>query len=389
VREKILTELREEPPHKSEPIHIKEVSAQPKENVWTHTVLEQKIDAPLSHDTRTPVAKEISETKTVVSQIVKTTPAQAKTVSQTRPPFQSPGYVASRLEGMPVKPTFGVPKSRDTAPSPTPTEELVSPKASPFPGTATRLPTKQNVDSLQNLPPLTLSQTDVSQNNTLRKIIKWIILFCIVLIGAGLAFFASTRFNIFEEPAIITPEETFVIIPKIFETDTQTALTLPEEKSLFLSDLNSKIQNAPQGISQFYPVVNSNTERHAATTEEIFSLLDTQLPNTAIRALANTMIMGSVTTSKNEPFIVLQSSRFDVLFSGLLSWEHYLQGDLSPLFGDTASSEKFTDVTIANKSVRVLKDAQGNEILLYAFIDQTTVVISTSRDALLKIVERF
>lgn len=389
IREHISNELKTVLPHKNEPVHIKEAPLQPQESVWTHTVLEQKINTPVPHETPTPTTKEIPETNIVVSQIVSKTPLKADVVSQKRPPLPPSPHPAPQDGTMPVKPTFTVPKNLNTAVSTAPIPERVSSKTSTFPGMTVPLPTKQNFDSVQNLPPLTLPQTSVSQNNTLRRILKWTILCLIVLCSAGLAFFASTRFNIFNEPALAPVKETFVIIPKIFETDTQTALTLPLDKASFLAELTAKTQGAPQGISQFYPVVNLSNERRAATTGEIFALLDTHVPNTTVRSLNDVMVVGSVFTSKNEPFMMFQSSRFDVLFSGFLSWENYLQSDLRPLFGEIISSENFTDATIANKSVRILKDVQGNVVLLYAFVDQSTAVITTSREALLKILERF
>ena len=391
VREKISNELKEEPLHKSEPIHIKEISSHPQETVWTHTVLEQNVDAPVVNIAHPTGVKEISEAEATVSQTVRKVPAPAATVSFAKPAPHEAVAIAPHSEVMPAKPTFVVSKNSNARLSTAPAEEVVSSKTLAFPGRAIPLPTKQDLDLAQNLPPLTLSHSDVSQNNTVRRILKWIILCGIVVFGAGLAYFASTRFNIFEESVLPPAEETFVIIPKLFETDTQTSLTLPQDKSSFLTDLHSKIQGAPNGISQFYPVIQGDSARRAATTEEIFTLLNTRLSDTVIRTFADTMVLGSVTiaNSKNEPFMVLQSSRFDILFSGLLSWEHSLQSDLSPLFGDTLSTESFTDATIANKSVRILKDVQGNEILLYAFIDQSTVVITTSRDALIKIFGHF
>lgn len=394
VRKRISTELKEGAALKSEPIHIKKATPQEKEkdSVWTHTVLEPKRAAPVPSSTPIFTEKEILEKSIPVSQIVHNVPKVETVVSHIEVPLRPLPSTPSIKEAIPVKPTFDTPKEV-VAPRLSPSQtEPVSGTASTFPGTATQFPTKQNFASVQNLSPLTISDVDVSQNNTARRIFKWIILFCIALLGASLAFFASTHFNIFEKssptPTPTAGEETFIIIPKIFETDAQAALSLPLDKSTFLADLTSKIQRTSQGISQFYPVVDIGSERRAATSEEIFTLLNTHLSNTTIRSLSDIMVLGSVSTSKNEPFLVLQSSRFDILFSGFLEWEHYLQSDLSPLFGDKISREKYTDATIANKSVRILKDAEGNEILLYAFLDQTTVIITTSRAALTKILER-
>lgn len=247
----------------------------------------------------------------------------------------------------------------------------------------------QTIESSKDSDLSPISLVQVSQNNIVRIVVKVFIILIIIITGVFLALLASSRITIFENSSS-TPVTTPEIISQILRTDSQTAINLSPEAATFLIELSSKIEKAPHGVSQFYPVVMSEADQHTANAREIFKFLDTHISNKTIYALEDSLVFGSVTTSKNEPFIVMQSFNFDVLFSGLLASEQHLQSDFIPIFGvPGTSSNGFKDAIIANKSTRVLKNDTGEVLLLYAFVNQNTVVITTSQAALLIILERF
>ncbi len=66
-----------------------------------------------------------------------------------------------------------------------------------------------------------------------------------------------------------------------------------------------------------------------------------------------------------------------------------MQADLAPLFGTPQGVPRFTDAVRDNKSIRILYDSAGTEILLYSFIDKNTVVITTSGEALARLITQF
>jgi hypothetical protein len=84
----------------------------------------------------------------------------------------------------------------------------------------------------------------------------------------------------------------------------------------------------------------------------------------------------------------------------MLGWEEAMSADLAPLFGspvsssynpevrtDTGTSEAyFKDVIAVNKNARLLVDENGDDRIIYTFIDKNTVVITTTREALSEIV---
>lgn len=230
--------------------------------------------------------------------------------------------------------------------------------------------------------------TPAPTHNAYRTFVRWAIIVLIILTGITLALFASIYFNVFKKE---TPDEqTPITVPTFIQTSAQTPLLLEGSKESFLSALRENMEKSGAGLTQFYPTVREGETTRPGSSAEILGFLNTHIDTRTLKSLSPTIMMGSIMTTKNEPFIVLQSSNFDVLFTGLLAWEPYLYSDFSPLFGVTPPSKiKFKDAVRDNTSTRILHDDAGNEILLYSFINQKTVVITTSAEALSKLIKEF
>ena len=231
------------------------------------------------------------------------------------------------------------------------------------------------------------SYTSAPKDESIRVYARWTILIGIIIVGFALALFASMYFNIFEKKK--TLETSPAVSPAIIETSQKFEIPLGDTKEVFLNTLTSKIGEAPSGLIEFYPTISNETNVRSATSREIFSFLTTHLDTKTFRALDETLMIGSVTTNKNEPFIMMRTNNFDTLFAGMLSWETYIITDFSPLFGTPPKTTiRFTDAIRNNSATRILYDDTKNEILLYSFINQNTVVITTSSEALTKIIEQ-
>lgn len=224
------------------------------------------------------------------------------------------------------------------------------------------------------------------ENNSLRHIIRYVILGCIAILGITLAIAANIYFNVFGEQEEQT--QPTVTTPTVVPTEATLSLLLHGTGDAFLSALTTEVEKSPSGFTRLYPMIQDGEILRTATGEEMLTFLQVNLDGKAIRALSNTISIGSITTTKNEPFIILESFNFDELFSGFLKWETHIHSDFAPLFGDAVPPKKiFTDAVRNNASTRILYDASGKEMLLYSFINQHTVVITTSGEALSKILE--
>lgn len=178
-------------------------------------------------------------------------------------------------------------------------------------------------------------------------------------------------------------------VPSFFDVDAAVPIALTDDRSGFFGALQSAVASAQTGVTQFYPTITEVGVTRVAGSAEIFTTLGLSLPASATRSLDPVIMFGSVTVAKNEPFVVLRGKNFDSLFAGLLAWEPRLRSDLSPLF-DTSYVERdvFEDAVKQGRAARVLHDALGSEVLLYTFVDDTTVVITSSEEALTKVMAR-
>lgn len=253
---------------------------------------------------------------------------------------------------------------------------------------------EQHQETLVTTPPSTavvplppVQGVPFANNSKVRIFTRWVILSGITIFAVTLAVVLSIYLNVFEKDPASNRET--VTTPSFFAVDSQVPISLGSGKEEFLASLTQRIQSAPEGLTQFYPTVPDGAGVRPVTSDELLAFMSVNLSGKTIRTLDKGIMIGSISTSKNEPFIVIRSYNFDVLFSGLLAWEPVMYSDLAPLFGTSYSGiSSFTDAVTNNKSIRILTDSDGKEILLYSFISQNTVVITTSGEALSKLISR-
>ncbi len=341
-----------------------------------------KREVPLPKETVT-VAKSIPHAVSK-QQFVETTPAQTARVSQ--PVFSAPVTE-------PVKRIVPPPSEPVNTPVFPPKRAVVVEAPREFRSTTreianeTSVVTPQEKDLVPRVErreePLTPPTT---QSNNL---IRYGILIGIVALGITLAIVASIYFNIFKK----NPEPVRETLPTttFLKTAKQTPLELTGSKNEFLTNLRTLAGNAPSGITQFYPTISDASSVRPATTGEVLDFIGARITDKTVRTLGDTFMIGSVTTASNEPFIILQTNSFDALFAGLLEWEPFLYEDFTPFFSPQSfgTAPGYTDIVLGNAPARALLDANGTEVLVYTFVNQHTLVISTSREALIEIISQF
>ena len=100
---------------------------------------------------------------------------------------------------------------------------------------------------------------------------------------------------------------------------------------------------------------------------------------------ASPSLGGSVSPNTGDPFILLKVRSFADIFPVMQSWENKMLYDLHGFLGVNISSDtnylftkNFEDGIIANKNARILKDSNGNIVLMYVFIDDSSIIITNS-----------
>jgi hypothetical protein len=163
-------------------------------------------------------------------------------------------------------------------------------------------------------------------------------------------------------------------------------------------------------ISQLQVTVSSSTSSGLAllSAQDFFTLLAPHMPPDLARSLQPNFLLGVHVYNGNQPFVILSVYSYEEAYAGMLSWEQYLQGDLSPLFNYTPSPRipeegiattststtsqfiqtGFTDKIVENHDARVLQNENGDIYLLWTFLDRNTLVITTNDATLREIISR-
>ncbi len=174
------------------------------------------------------------------------------------------------------------------------------------------------------------------------------------------------------------------------------------------------------------------------SASEFLTQLGAHLPTNLSRSLSDPFVLGfHRVDDTNAPFLVLRTNYVDNAISGMVEWEQTLATDLGPLFdqmqdapqqtppaapvvttatADAASSTAssttptatttmttmtttattqrqstkfhFNDVTRDGVQLRVLRDTNGNDVLVWSIPDSSSVIISTNEDTITELRKR-
>lgn len=203
----------------------------------------------------------------------------------------------------------------------------------------------------------------------------------VIIITTGIGMYST--FSQSKQPQTYT-------VASFYTAGTSIGIPLTSDQGAFHTLFTEQLKVPNMQSVQIYPTLQEGESLRPATTNEFFATLGIQLPHTLVNTLDDSFMIGGIMTTTPEPYLIIRSYNFDALFAGLLEWEGTMHRDLSPLFGTAnASSTLFTDAVQNNRSTRILHDPSGNEMLLYSFIDQKTVIITTSGNALSALLEKF
>ena len=215
----------------------------------------------------------------------------------------------------------------------------------------------------------------------------------IILLGfAGAAgYFAYIEFKTKTAPVAV--EET---APNVFfKTDETVQISAGSETRERLIGFIEAERNKTN-TSLFTQIELTKGEGHTVSplsAEELLTILDTKTPGTLKRSLEKDFMLGTMgETAPKHTFLLIKFNSFEHAFPGMLAWEESLAEDLLPLFHTVTASTSplatFGDLTLQNRDARVLKDANGETLMLYSFYDNTTLIFADNEDTLRSILTR-
>lgn len=272
-----------------------------------------------------------------------------------------------------------------------------------------------------------------------KKVIKVII--SIILFGLGIsAFFVAIQFNIVPqtiknfvpnlkntEPEIINKENSIKLI-----TNSKTNTEIRNEIINKFKNLNNEKLDQVIEFEILKNITDSegNTTQQKITSEEFNRILNTNTSDKFIRSLNEKFIYGIYTDAKPTPFIILKTNDINLTFSEIFDWENRMYDDLLSVLDlkpevpdflrievpiststeltneenatNTATTTikvvnnpepkfkktEFKDVIISNKDSRAIVDDSGKMILIYSFIDEENIIITSNIDVFQQIVKR-
>lgn len=198
--------------------------------------------------------------------------------------------------------------------------------------------------------------------------------------------------------------EDLKVTPLIFVEKNKEIQIDGKDGKAIKNEISGAIENTERKVDVmeylfFTETISTQTQNGVVQKKEIlpsgrfFETMGIKIPTMLLRSLRPDFMFGVHSFNKNQPFLILKTDYYDNAFAGMLAWESQMAEDVLPLF-DRAnrvrelSQRKWDDTVIKNKDTRVLRNFDGSIVLVYAFKDQHTLIITTSEDTLLEVSRR-
>ena len=132
------------------------------------------------------------------------------------------------------------------------------------------------------------------------------------------------------------------------------------------------------------------------------TLLKSNLTANQLALISDNFLLGafksglsSISPNVGDLFMLLKVRSFSDIFPVMQSWESKMLYDLHGFFGVALSSEtnylftkSFEDGIVANKNARILRDNNGQIVLMYIFADDNSIIITKSENAVSELILR-
>ncbi len=239
-----------------------------------------------------------------------------------------------------------------------------------------------------------------------KKIYIIIASIALVILGIGGAYYFYLQSPLAPSAPVVAES---TVIPSIIAPDTQKTLEVtgldPGKARVAVENALSKVGNNDGSIAEIILVTKAATGTESIINAgDFISLLGLSAPDILSRSLNNAWMLGTYDDNGTAaPFIILTDNFFQNAYAGMITWETTMPEDFMNIFGyadklaeengtDTLASYfiqgSFEDGVAENKDVRAFTQPNGTVLLLYSFINNDTIVITTDEKALAEIINR-
>lgn len=184
--------------------------------------------------------------------------------------------------------------------------------------------------------------------------------------------------------AVIADDEIVVETQNLSAQELETAMLAAAGNDRALGDVS---------VFSFLKEKASTTE--VLNSKQFVNAMGWRMGGTLLRSLSDKYSIGLYKQREDQFFAVFSLVSYEGAFAGMLEWERYVYQDLKPFleFGvaDTVSTSTpvflFKDMVVENKDTRVL-EKDGVAVLLYAFPDRRTLLVSSNEATFREILNR-
>jgi len=139
--------------------------------------------------------------------------------------------------------------------------------------------------------------------------------------------------------------------------------------------------------------ISVNRDSTPVAADTLIPALSPSAPPYLVRSFGELDYMLGVIRQKVwAPLLFIKTDSFEIGFSGMLEWESAIKDEFGVIFSFSDSlspSAVFEDKIIKNKDTRVLKNAGGEIVFVYGFLDKQTILISSNPEAWADILGRY
>jgi hypothetical protein len=212
----------------------------------------------------------------------------------------------------------------------------------------------------------------------------WLPFLTIVLIILGAVAIPTIQYilNQKKQEVLVSTEKTIVPF------DRQEIFTLNNATRDDLIGAINKFQTKPSIDSTIEYIkileniqdVNKKTVTQKIGSNVFAGLIGPNMSSALARSFDSDYMYGTEDSDNPKLFILFKTSSYQQTFANMLRWETKMISDLTPILNIStdAVDKSFVDQIVINKDIRAITASDGTIIFLYGFLDNQTLVITTS-----------
>jgi hypothetical protein len=220
-------------------------------------------------------------------------------------------------------------------------------------------------------------QNQFLKNKKNKILISFSILLIICALGS-LAFLFFFKENIFTVP--VNPQFT----PIIYLDDTTFKEISGLTKDQIAQSISNEVSSTEIKLSGVLGIYLT-LDKKIVGLRSFFKLISANIDQNQISFINDNFLIGVTNIGNKNLFMLIKIRSIADVFDTIRSWENKMFNDLHGFFGVNITSDtkylltkNFEDSIIQNKNARILRDNNGNIVIMYVFIDDTSLIITNN-----------